>query len=78
MGLDDDEDIFLTQDDQESHMLQQFQTQTGESFDFKQGYDSAIFEVHKQYNLRSRRNIDAPEQNKKTIPSQPKKGKASN
>jgi len=35
MGLDDEENIFLSRDDQESHMLQQFQTQTRESFDFK-------------------------------------------
>jgi len=58
MGLDNEENVFLTQDDQELYMLQQLQTQTGESFDYKQGYDSAIFEVHKQYNLRSKKNTD--------------------
>lgn len=47
MGLDDEETIFLTQDDQVLYMLQQLQTQCRESFDYKQGYDSAIFEVHK-------------------------------
>ena len=35
MGLDDEETVFLTQDDQELHMLQQFQTQMGESFEYK-------------------------------------------
>lgn len=48
MGLDDEETLFLTQDDQELYMLQQLQTQTRESFNYKQGYDSDIFEVHKQ------------------------------
>jgi hypothetical protein len=76
MGLDDEETVFLTQDDQELHMLQQLQTQTGESFDYKQGYDSAIFEVHKQYNLRSKKNTDTPDQNKKAVPNQPKKIKS--
>ena len=41
-------------------MLQQLQIQSGESFDYKQGYDFAIFEVHKQYNLRSRKNDEIP------------------
>ena len=57
MGLDDEETVFLTQDDQELHMLQQLQTQSRESFNYKQGYDSAIFEVHKQYNLRSKKTL---------------------
>jgi len=63
MGLNNEGEVFLTQDDQEAHILKQFQTQSGESFDFKEGYDTAIYEVHKQYNLRSRR-IDVPEVNK--------------
>jgi len=46
-------------------MLQQLQTQIGESFDYKQGYDSAIFQVHKQCNLRSKKNTDVSDQNKK-------------
>jgi len=74
MGLDDEGEVFLSQDDQEAHILKQFQTQSRESFDFRQGYDSTIFEVHKQYNLRSRR-INVPETNKKTVSNQPKKGK---
>ena len=48
MGLDDEETIFLAQDDQELYMLQQLQTQTGESFKYKKGYDYVIFKVHKQ------------------------------
>jgi len=42
IGLDDEGVVFLTQDDQEFHMLQQLQIQSEESFDYKQGYDSAI------------------------------------
>lgn len=67
MGLDNEETIFFTQDDQKLYMLQQLQIQTGESFDYK-GM-TAIFEIHKQYNLRSKKNIDVPDQNKKAIPT---------
>lgn len=31
---------------------------SGESFDFKQGYEYAISEVHKKYNLRSKKNTE--------------------
>lgn len=47
MGLNSDQQIFLTQDDQESHNINQFQTKSGESFDFREGYDAAFYEVHK-------------------------------
>jgi hypothetical protein len=66
----------LTQEDQEAHILKQFQTQSGESFDFREGYDTTIYEVHKQYNLRSRR-IDVPETSKQKDTKQPNKGKIS-
>lgn len=67
MGLSNKKQVFLTKEDQQAHILEQFHNQSGESFDFKEGYDIAIFEVHKQYNLRSRR-IDIPEANKKKVP----------
>ena len=54
-------------------MLQQFQIQSGESFYYKQGYDSTILEVHKQYNLKSEKNYDILDQTKKTVPNQPTK-----
>ena len=37
-----------------------------------------IFEVHKQYNLRSKKKPDVPYQNKKAMPNQLKKLKATN
>ena len=40
--------------------MKQLQLGSGESFDYKQGFDFSINEVHKKYNLRS---------NKKTEPS---------
>ena len=47
MGLNNEQQVFLTQEDQEAHILKQFQTQSGESFYFREGYDTAIYEVHK-------------------------------
>ena len=51
MGLDDEHQVFLSQEDHEEEDNKQFQTKSGESFDFKQGYDTAVYEVHKQYKL---------------------------
>jgi len=65
MGLNNEQQVFLSQEDQEDEEVKQFQTKSGESFDFKQGYDTAVFEVHKQYKLRSRTiNVPQPEKTK--------------
>jgi len=65
MGLNDEQQVFLSQEDQEDEDINQFQTKSGESFDFKQGYDTVVFEVHKQYKLRSRTiNVTQPENTK--------------
>ena len=62
MGLDGESQVFLTQEDHEDDEIKLFQTKSGESFDFKQGYDTAVYEVHKQYKLRSRTvNVNQPE-----------------
>ena len=71
MGLNDEQQVFLSQEDHKDDDIQQFQTRSGESFDFKQGYDTAVYEVHKQYKLRSRTiNVTQPE--KQRIASSPK------
>ena len=77
MGLSSEHHIFLTQEDQEAHTLNQFQFQLGESFDFREGYDTTIYEVHKQYNLRSRR-IDVPDDNKQKETKQSNRAKIKN
>ena len=75
MGIDDNNTIFLTQEDQDLFELQQLQLDLGESFDYKLGYDFAINEVHKQYNLRSKKNTkpstkkSAQTENKKKVES---------
>jgi len=71
MGLNDEQQVFLTQEDQEDNSINQFQTKSGESFDFKQGYDTAMYEVHKKYKLRSR-TINVPEPIKTKDTKQPK------
>ena len=75
--LKGEQQIFPTQEDQDDHEINQFQTKSGESFDFKQGYDSAVYEVHKQYKLRTR-TIDIPVPSKSKESKQPNKikGKA--
>ena len=46
MGIDEENTIFLTQEDQELFELQHFKVESGESFDYKKGYDFAINEIH--------------------------------
>ena len=46
MGIDEENTIFLTQEDQELFELQQLKVESSESFDFKQGYDFTINEIH--------------------------------
>ena len=74
MGLNSEQQILPTQDDQETHNINQFQTKSGESFDFREGYDAAVYEVHKQYKLRSR-TVDVSEPSKLKDTKQPKKAK---
>ena len=54
MDLKGEHQTFLSQEDQDEYNFSQFQTKSGESFHFKQGYDIFVYEVHKQYKLRTR------------------------
>ena len=71
MGVNNEDAVFLTQQQEELYMLQQLQLESRESFDYKQGYESAIYEVHKRYSLRSKKNIEFP--TKKSFQTQTKK-----
>ena len=74
MGLKSEQQVFLTQEDQDDHDINQFQTKSGDSFDFKKGYDSVVYEVHKQYKLRTR-TIDVFDPIQPKDAKQPKKVK---
>ena len=73
MGINNEDAIFLTLEEQELYMLHQLLLEYGESFHYKQGNESAIYEVHKQYSLRRKKNAEVPikksfqTQNKKII-----------
>jgi len=71
MGVNNEDSIFLTQEEQELYMLQQLQLESWESSDYKQCYESYIYKVHKQYSLRSKNNTEVPP--KKSIQTQTKK-----
>lgn len=72
MDLNGEHQTFLTQEDQEEHDCNQLQTKTGESSDFKQEYDTVVYEVDKQYKLRTR-TIDIPQASKTKGGKQPNK-----
>lgn len=47
--------VFLTKEEQDLFLLAQQDVMSIESEDYKMGYQNAIMEVHKQYNLRNKK-----------------------
>lgn len=47
--------IFLTKEEQNLFFLSQLEVLPLELDDYKQGYQNAIMDVHRQYNLRSKK-----------------------
>ena len=48
----------MTKGEKHQFLLLQLEKNPLESREYKQGYQNAIMEVHRQYNLRSRKTID--------------------
>jgi hypothetical protein len=71
MGINDNDYVFLTQEEQDLFLLSQTEVDHEESEDYKQGFENAIMEVHRQYNLRSKKSTDNP--TKKTPDNSTKK-----
>ena len=65
MGLKNDQHVFLSEEDQDSDDFHQMRSQTQESFNSGQAYDPAVYELNKQYKLRTR-TVDVP------VPIKPK------
>lgn len=59
MGLKNDQHVLLSEEYQDSDDFHQMQSQTQESFNSQQAYDSSVYELNKQYKLRTR-TIDVP------------------
>lgn len=56
MGINDDETLFLTQEEQYLFQLSQNDLDYEESYDYNKGFENDIKELHRQYNLRSTKN----------------------
>ena len=69
MGINDDEIVFLTQEEQELFQLSQSELDSKESDDYKQGFGNAIMEFHRQYNIRSKKTSDTPNKNNSESPA---------
>ena len=61
--------IFLNKEEQDQILLSQPRTIPLEYEEYKQGYQNAIMEVHRQYNLKSRKFVDAPPKKISDTPS---------
>jgi hypothetical protein len=55
MGIHDNEAIFLTQEEQELFLLNQTKVSEEAEDAEQQAFENAILEVHRQYNLRSKK-----------------------
>jgi hypothetical protein len=65
MGIHDDESIFLTQEEHEMFLLSQTEVNEEADKTEQEAFENAIMEVHRQYNLRSKKANDNPP--KKTV-----------
>ena len=57
IGSESEDDVFLTEQEQ-GFFSDQGTNTYGVSDDYRLGFENAIMEVHKQYDIRSKRNID--------------------
>jgi len=58
LAVNEDEIVFLTQEEQELFSIAQTEMDSQESEEYKQGFENSIMEVYRQYNLRSKKNQD--------------------
>jgi hypothetical protein len=58
MGINDNDSIFLTQEEHDLFLLSESEVDEEESE--QQSFENAIMEVHRQYNLRSKKSNDNP------------------
>jgi hypothetical protein len=58
MGINDNDSIFLTQQEQDLFLLSQ--TEVDEEESEQQAFENAITKVHRQYNVRSKKSNDNP------------------
>ena len=58
IGLDSGDDVFLTEEEQGFFSLEPEEDTYEELEDYRLGFENAIMEVHKQYDLRSKGNLD--------------------
>ena len=60
MGIHDDKAIFLTQEEQELFLLSQTELNEEVEDTEQQAFENTIMEVHRQYNLRSKKTDENP------------------
>ena len=58
IGSDSGDDVFLTEEEQCFFSSDQNTNTYEDSDEYRLGFENAIMEVHKQYDLRSKGNVD--------------------
>lgn len=63
MGINDEDTIFLTEEEPDVFSSTQTAVEIEDYKDYKQGFKNSIMELHRQYNLRSKKNSNIPKRN---------------
>ena len=79
IGSDSEDDVFLTEEEQSFFSLEKNENAYEDSEEYRLGFENAIMEVHKQYDLRNKGSLDnSKDKNtstavRKNVENQPKK-----
>ena len=69
MGINEKDYGFLTKEEKGLFSLTQTEVKYEESEDYKQGFQNTIMELHRQYNLRSKKNSNKSKKNNTKNPT---------
>ena len=59
IGYDNEEDVFLTEEEQGFFSSDQNDTNYEDSEDYHLGFENAIMEIHKQYDIRRKKHLES-------------------
>ena len=63
IGSDDEDNTFLTEEEQRMFFSKPNEKSYEDSKDYRLGFENAIMDFHRQYDLRRKKNQDVPKKN---------------
>ena len=65
--FDDDENTFLTEEEQRMFSSKPHEKSYEDFEDYRLGFENSIMEVHRQYNVRSKKSQDVPKKSQPNV-----------